>query len=486
MQEDPQEHLLKEILYSIRNDSIVYAPQPFYPTTLSLCINFLWFVSFTLTLISALGGVLAKGWVAKYTPTSRTERCQDACDRHLRYVRARQWHLGGIITGLPILIQLALLLFLLGLVLFTHDGNPGIGFTILVLIVFTLLLYVTSTILPIFSPAAPLHTPISDLISSAAEKGRTHGRPRDAKVIPRWQSIVSFLKNVQGQPTQIQIKANILAWIFANSKDDKTLKEAVKAMAGTTRYSAGALRDAFQKNGADEYFCQKFVHCFESTPSNVCLREAYLYALLRVVQPTDTSLDNSRFAALLNPKQPLHRWDGSSERCLWALAFSVRTHIRANQDKDDDYDDETWQQTRDNLVSIAKAGSTPYVRKILAEAAMRGLAGKMMNLKRLCGLVLSRRLNMGEDPLYEQVILPIKISTADVRKIIRTPQAAGSKGTDPAIVQVNVDVLKDVLENLVILLKDDDHVIRNSVSQGLITLTGHCRFLGLIYLMSLR
>ena len=451
-------------------------PKSFQPTAVYLCINFLWFVSLTLTLISALGGVLAKGWVAKFTPASGTERCQDACDRHFRYIRARQWRLGGIITGLPILIQSALLLFFLGLVLFTHDRQAGTGFTICVLVVLTLLLYVAFTILPFFSPAGPLHTPISDLISSAAKKSRIHGRPHNAKVSSRWQEIVLFFKDVQTKPTQIQIKADILAWIFANSRNDETLKEAVKAIAGTTRNSTNALRDAFKKDGADEYLHQRFVHCFESTPGDACLREAYLYVLLRLVQPTNMSYKNSRFADLLKAKQPLHRWDGDSERCLWPLAFSVQAHIRTNQDKDDDDYHEFWEQTRENLVTMVEAGMTPYVRRILVEAAVRGLTGRMMNMKRASGLVISKRLKTGEDSIdYE--VLPIDITTADVREMIRTLQVADGKGRGPAMVQSSPGVLTAVLRNLIVLLKDDDHIVRTSVSQGLIILADHCEFL---------
>ncbi|KIM22486.1 hypothetical protein M408DRAFT_37748, partial [Serendipita vermifera MAFF 305830] len=61
--EDPQERLLKQIVDLLSNSS---SREPFQPNPSSLHVNGLWFTSLTLTLISALGGVLAKGWLAKY------------------------------------------------------------------------------------------------------------------------------------------------------------------------------------------------------------------------------------------------------------------------------------------------------------------------------------------------------------------------------------------------------------------------------------
>ncbi|KIM27231.1 hypothetical protein M408DRAFT_38109, partial [Serendipita vermifera MAFF 305830] len=59
LKEDPQEHLLKQILNTLRN---VSDTSSFEPETSSLQINALWFTSLVISLISALGGVLAKGW----------------------------------------------------------------------------------------------------------------------------------------------------------------------------------------------------------------------------------------------------------------------------------------------------------------------------------------------------------------------------------------------------------------------------------------
>jgi hypothetical protein len=62
--------------------------EPFRPETSSVFVNAAWFCSLGLTLFSALAAVLAKGWLAKYTPATPGIRSYDACERHLRYLRA--------------------------------------------------------------------------------------------------------------------------------------------------------------------------------------------------------------------------------------------------------------------------------------------------------------------------------------------------------------------------------------------------------------
>jgi hypothetical protein len=145
LQEDPQQSLLLEILHVLRNDSNAPISPTFHPSPSSLHVNYLWLISLTLTLVSALGGVLAKGWLAKYAPASRGISVNDACERHLRSERARRWHFFASIGYIPLLIEAALFLFFAGLVLFILDNNGGIGYTILVLIASTAVIYLFGT-----------------------------------------------------------------------------------------------------------------------------------------------------------------------------------------------------------------------------------------------------------------------------------------------------------------------------------------------------
>ncbi|KAJ7223067.1 hypothetical protein GGX14DRAFT_352145, partial [Mycena pura] len=152
---------LLEILRALSDDSATSTSEPFRPTRSSLAVNAAWFSSLGLTLVSALAAVLAKGWLAQYTPATPGLRSKDACERHLRYLRSLQWRLATIVAGIPLLIQIALFLFALGLVILTLNDDFGIGITLLVMTVSTTCLYFLGTILPWFSPACPFQTTMS-------------------------------------------------------------------------------------------------------------------------------------------------------------------------------------------------------------------------------------------------------------------------------------------------------------------------------------
>ncbi|KAF8525520.1 hypothetical protein BU17DRAFT_41771, partial [Hysterangium stoloniferum] len=157
LQGDPVE----EILQVLQNQFAGTTFQPFEVSKSALIVNYLWFTSLGLTLVSALGAVLAREWLAKYNPVSPGICSSDACQRLLRFKRARQWRLGSVVTGIPLLIQLALFLFSAGLVVFTWNNSVALGVLVLFLTIFAIVLYMMATISPLFSPACPFETPIS-------------------------------------------------------------------------------------------------------------------------------------------------------------------------------------------------------------------------------------------------------------------------------------------------------------------------------------
>ncbi|KAF8521787.1 hypothetical protein BU17DRAFT_18964, partial [Hysterangium stoloniferum] len=157
LQVDP----LREILQALQNPLAVTTSQPFQVSKSSLVVNYLWFTSLGLTLFSALCAVLAKEWLAKYIPVSPGSRSNDACQRHLRVRRAQQWRLEPVVTGIPLLIQLALFLFCAGLVLFTWNSSVALGVLMLVLTILAIVLYMLGTVFPLFSPACPFQTTMS-------------------------------------------------------------------------------------------------------------------------------------------------------------------------------------------------------------------------------------------------------------------------------------------------------------------------------------
>ncbi|PVF95918.1 hypothetical protein CPB86DRAFT_556667 [Serendipita vermifera] len=169
--EDPQERLLRDILRALRNASDSADSPPFQPEPAFVNINGLWFSGLTLTLSSALGGVLAKGWISKYSGASLRKTSRDACSRMLRSTRIRQWEVGGIITSISLLIQIALWLFFIGLGYLLWDTPNQIKGAVLTLVSATALLYVVATFLPMVFPACP---PTDTSYNMAAGDGKQY------------------------------------------------------------------------------------------------------------------------------------------------------------------------------------------------------------------------------------------------------------------------------------------------------------------------
>ncbi|PVF92966.1 hypothetical protein CPB86DRAFT_809157 [Serendipita vermifera] len=163
LKEDPQERLPEDIRSILMNEPIS-STSDFQPDPSSLHVNALWYCSFMLTLISALSGVLAKGWVAYYNPISRGEHASEACQCHLRATRAQLWKLGPVINVIPLMIQLSLILFFVGLIIHVWDSDVRIWVITLILTIVATLLYIIFTFFPLFSPGFPFQTPITGIL----------------------------------------------------------------------------------------------------------------------------------------------------------------------------------------------------------------------------------------------------------------------------------------------------------------------------------
>ena len=231
LQDDPQLVLLREINRALRNESSTSAPLPFQPSTSSFSVNFLWFISLTLTLAGALSAVIAKGWIDTYLPASAGKSFEDACERHLRVTRAHQWHLDAILALIPLLLQLSLLLFLAGLAIFVLGDSKSIGVAVLALIALTTVVYTVVTVLPWWSPACPFRTTLSTFIPGTDKKARYKRYVRSSYTQPNSSSGL-IISDIRHKPEEDDAEVMILAWIIANSTREDVINEAVKAIAG--------------------------------------------------------------------------------------------------------------------------------------------------------------------------------------------------------------------------------------------------------------
>lgn len=429
---------LDEILLVLRNSSAAPLAEPFQPTTSSLIINSLWFTSLALTLFSALSAVLARGWLAKYNPALTKERSHEACSRHLRYLRSKQWGLEPMVAAIPLLLQVALALFAVGLALFALEDNTGIGISLSVLTILAFITYVFLTILPAISPACPFQTSFSEFLprrffhllpfipsnnlpqSHQKEQKGGEARVSNMDSVPSSISlsvVLELLSNLTTTPKQEELENEVLAWIIGNSSFDISIHEAVKAVTGST--PTHHLRKTLISSGAAEVLLKRFNMCFIASPglplqsTDIPKTELYLYALLRCLLPLepltpgyseerhpndlnseDLSAAFTKFYSALRKAlvfgNPLYRWD-DFHPCLHSLGCAVQTAVLVRVGMD-----EHGQNLSRTLSSaegiVAGKGIKPDVRDILTHIMLHGLFHSMPNLTRICTVVLSSLL----------------------------------------------------------------------------------------------
>ncbi|SJL04881.1 uncharacterized protein ARMOST_08252 [Armillaria ostoyae] len=118
----------------------------FVPATTDVWVNGLWFTSLFLSLTTAL------------------EHHATGVSRQLRYAGFQKWHVQVIIGLLPVLMHLALAMFLVGLVIFLQPLRQALSWVICAGTVLVYTAYVVAAILPILFPQCPYRTPLCGLV----------------------------------------------------------------------------------------------------------------------------------------------------------------------------------------------------------------------------------------------------------------------------------------------------------------------------------
>ncbi|RPD52557.1 hypothetical protein L226DRAFT_617788 [Lentinus tigrinus ALCF2SS1-7] len=130
-------------------------PHPFN----AVLINALWFCSLICSLAAASICLLAKQWLNQYTTGMAGVSPEIARLRQFRYDNLKKWRVEGIMMLVPILLQGALVLFLIGLVEFLLALNAKVSAAAIALISALLAFILFTTLLPTFKPDCSYQSP---------------------------------------------------------------------------------------------------------------------------------------------------------------------------------------------------------------------------------------------------------------------------------------------------------------------------------------
>jgi hypothetical protein len=125
----------------------------------TVVINTLWFLALVLSLSAASIGITVKQWLSSYIPPSTmTSRQRTRLWNH-RQCGLRKWRVPAIVSVLPNLLQLALLLFLVGLVVLLWTLNRVSAIVVMIPVVILMILLGITSIIPTFVPQCPYKSP---------------------------------------------------------------------------------------------------------------------------------------------------------------------------------------------------------------------------------------------------------------------------------------------------------------------------------------
>ncbi|KAK7043842.1 hypothetical protein VNI00_008007 [Paramarasmius palmivorus] len=155
LEEDPADKtaaLIEQLVSFQRNSSLALVTDPippFQPDASMIRISCFWFLSLTFSITSALYGLLCKQVIREFardTPTSTAE--ESLALRQLRRDSFEKWKVPAFISTLPILLEVAVILFFIGILdlLWGLHRTPFIATMTVVAVSATI--YFTTTLLP--------------------------------------------------------------------------------------------------------------------------------------------------------------------------------------------------------------------------------------------------------------------------------------------------------------------------------------------------
>lgn len=159
LREDPISQtnwLLEQVLLEIRSanagnstaNPLLPTPPTFTPSALDIRLNIFWFMSLSLSLATVLIGILCSQWLREYQRYTRLPPVVGISVRQLRYDGLMAWKVPNILLSLPVLLQLSLILFFLGLLDLLWNLNYIVASFVTAVAGLAILFVVIATFLP--------------------------------------------------------------------------------------------------------------------------------------------------------------------------------------------------------------------------------------------------------------------------------------------------------------------------------------------------
>ncbi|KAH9849593.1 hypothetical protein C2E23DRAFT_888082 [Lenzites betulinus] len=140
--------------------------RPFKADAVAIRLNIAWFLALVCGLLSASLGLLVKQWLREYLSGSSNVSRESMRIRQLRYESLRRWRVPEIILFLPILLQVGLLSFFVGLLDLLWTLHPVVAAVITTFVSIAMAIATVMAVLPPLFADCPYKSPQSWFVFS--------------------------------------------------------------------------------------------------------------------------------------------------------------------------------------------------------------------------------------------------------------------------------------------------------------------------------
>ena len=127
------------------------SPAPLQAPTYAVWLNTLWFVSLVFSLASLTVGIIVKQWLKEYSSGLYGNSREIGRRRQYRLKSLEKWHVAEIVAVVPLLLIIAVVLFLAGLVILLYSLHGTVASITSIFVGAMLLFVAATTVLPSLS-----------------------------------------------------------------------------------------------------------------------------------------------------------------------------------------------------------------------------------------------------------------------------------------------------------------------------------------------
>jgi len=184
---------------------------PNTPSARDVWINAIWIASLGLTLSAALISGLVKQWMHYYVADATGTPRAISCVRQYRLRGLSQWKVPWFVEFLPVIVNVAVLLFFFGLALFSLDFTDSKVITVVIGILTSIpfLFYIVSSALPLWYPQCPYKTSLTRLYNLFM-KLVLKAIKQDGKYCTRFGKVLKvmklFFRKLLARPWHLSVK----------------------------------------------------------------------------------------------------------------------------------------------------------------------------------------------------------------------------------------------------------------------------------------